>query len=160
MTAGGTPILTTLTDCDQTVADADEDVRGRKVTDAEGNDLGRVGDLIVDADERKVRFLLVEHGGFLGLGEKKSFVPVDAVVRITDTQVHIAPSHEQVAEAPAYDPDLVDANEYYAGVYRHYGYAPTGGGLRLPGVPVHPLTGAAVRARDVKPVRRPYVPAM
>lgn len=136
MTAGGTPILTTLTDCDQTVAETDEDVRGRKVTDAQGNDLGRVGDLIVDADERKVRFLLVEHGGFLGLGEKKSFVPVDAVVRITDTQVHIAPSHEQVAEAPAYDPDLVDATEYYAGVYRHYGYAPYwGAGYVYPGYP-------------------------
>ncbi|QNP61722.1 PRC-barrel domain-containing protein [Streptomyces genisteinicus] len=136
MIAGGTPILTTLTDSDQAVAHAEEDVRGRKVRDAEGNDLGRVADLLVDAEERKVRFLLVEHGGFLGLGEKKSFVPVDAVVRVTDDSVHIAPSHQQVAGAPAYDPDLVDAGEYYAGVYRHYGYAPYwGAGYVYPGYP-------------------------
>jgi PRC-barrel domain len=48
-----------------------------------------VEDLLIDDRERKVRFLLVEHGGFLGLGETKSFIPVNAITRITDTHVHI-----------------------------------------------------------------------
>lgn len=34
-------------------------------------------DLLIDDQEHKVRFLLVEHGGFIGLGETKSFIPVD-----------------------------------------------------------------------------------
>jgi sporulation protein YlmC with PRC-barrel domain len=118
------PTLTKLSDTDQTVASQEEDVRGRTVVAADGEELGRIDDLLVDDTERKVRFLLVEHGGFLGIGQKKTFVPVDAVTRITDDQVFIDRSQKHVSDAPAYDPDLVVDQEYTEGVYTHYGYAP------------------------------------
>jgi sporulation protein YlmC with PRC-barrel domain len=108
----------------QTVASPEEDVRGRTVTTADGEDLGKVADLLIDAEEGKVRFLLVEHGGFLGLGEKKTFIPVDAIVRITDQQVCVGQSPHEVAGAPAYDPDLVEQSSYYDEVYAHYGITP------------------------------------
>ena len=47
---------------------------GRKVTDKDGKDVGKVHDVFVDHREHKARFLLVEHGGFLGIDEKKSFI--------------------------------------------------------------------------------------
>ncbi|MFD8427787.1 PRC-barrel domain-containing protein [Streptomyces coelicoflavus] len=124
MTAGETPILNKLSDSQQTVATPAEDVRGRKVADTDGNDIGKVEDLLVDEPESKVRFLLVAHGGFLGFGETKSFIPVDAVTHITDDQVFIDQSRERVAKAPVYDPDLTDEPEYYSNVYGYYGYAP------------------------------------
>ena len=64
--------LSKLTGTGMTVNNATDDMRGRKVTDADGKDVGKVHDVFVDGRERKARFLLVEHGGFVGIGEKKS----------------------------------------------------------------------------------------
>ncbi|MGK9465179.1 PRC-barrel domain-containing protein (plasmid) [Streptomyces sp. G6] len=124
MTADKAPILNKLSDSQQTVATPEEDVRGCKVADTNGNDIGKVEDLLVDEPEGKVRFLLVAHGGFLGFGETKSFIPVDAVTHITDDQVFIDQSRERVSKAPVYDPDLTDEPEYYSNVYGYYGYSP------------------------------------
>jgi sporulation protein YlmC with PRC-barrel domain len=46
---------------------------GRKVTDKDGKDVGKVHDVFVDDRERKARSLLVEHGGFLGYRRKEVF---------------------------------------------------------------------------------------
>ncbi|MFC8102786.1 PRC-barrel domain-containing protein [Streptomyces sp. M92] len=136
MATDGAPILEKLSDSEQTVETPAEDVRGRKVADTEGNEIGKIEDLLVDAPQRKVRFLLVAHGGFLGFGETKSFVPVDAVTHITEDQVFIDQSRERVAEAPVYDPELTDESEYYTNVYGFYGYPPFWGpGYVYPGFP-------------------------
>ncbi|MFE0206893.1 PRC-barrel domain-containing protein [Streptomyces sp. NPDC058985] len=132
------PVLEKLSDSEQTVQTPEEDVRGRKVADTDGNDIGTVDDLLIDAPERKVCFLLVAHGRFLGFGEKKSFIPVDAVTRITDDQVFIDQSRERVAQAPAYDPELTDEPDYYQSVYGFYDYPPFwGSGYIYPGYPFH-----------------------
>lgn len=128
--------LSTLTDFGETVADAADDIRGRKVKDKDGNDLGKVDDLLIDDRERKVRFMRVEHGGFLGLGETKSFIPIDAITRITVDDVYIDHSRDHVASAPRYDPDLVEDRTYYANLYGHYGYTPFwGAGYSYPPYP-------------------------
>ena len=71
-------------------------------------DVGKVHDVFVDDRERKARFLLVEHGGFLGIDEKQSFIPVDAISRTTSDDVYINDTRDHVAEAPGYDPGLVN----------------------------------------------------
>lgn len=116
--------LIKLSDTGQTVDNAGDDVRGRKVKDKDGNDVGKVHDLLIDSQERKVRFLLVEHGGFLGVGETKSFIPVDAITRITDDDVYINHARDHIAGAPRYDPSLVDDRAYHGSIYDYYGYAP------------------------------------
>lgn len=138
MTAPGLSALSKLSETGQTVATADEDVRGRKVIDRDGDDVGRVDDLIVDDAERKVRFLLVAHGGILGIGDTKSFIPVDAITSISDDEVRIDQSREHIAGAPKYDPDVVDEPDYFTGVYGYYGYLPFWGpGYLYPGFPYY-----------------------
>ncbi|ELS51310.1 PRC-barrel domain-containing protein [Streptomyces viridochromogenes] len=132
MKSGDIPVLTRLSDSHQAIPSADEDVRGREVTDRSGNELGKVSDLIIDEEEQKVRFLLMEHGGFLGIGEKKSYIPVDAVADVTEDQVRIDRTRDEVADAPEYDPELVDQSEFYDRVYTHYGYAPFWGTGYIP----------------------------
>lgn len=128
--------LSKLSDSGQTVANAADDIRGRKVKDKDGNDLGKVDDLLIDDGERKVRFMRVEHGGFLGFGETKSFIPIDAITRITVDDVYINHSRDHVANAPRYDPDLVEDRTYYANLYGHYGYTPFwGAGYSYPPYP-------------------------
>jgi sporulation protein YlmC with PRC-barrel domain len=117
------PSLIKLSESDQMPADPAGDLRGREVYDRDGSDLGRVADLLIDADEHEVRFLLVEHGGVLGIGSTSSFIPVDAISDIDD-DVHVTELRDHVAAAPVYDPALVDASEYYDSVYDYYGFAP------------------------------------
>lgn len=59
MQSGDIPVLTRLSDSAHTILSADEDIRGRKVTDRSGSELGKVADLIIDEEERKVRFVLL-----------------------------------------------------------------------------------------------------
>ena len=126
MTHNDNATLYVLGDRGQTVDGSANDVRGRQVKDKNGDGIGRVADLLVDDQEEKVRFLLVEHGGFLGFGETKSLIPVEAVTRVTLDDVFVDQSRDRVADAPGYTPDLVDDRPYHARIYGHYGYAPRG----------------------------------
>jgi sporulation protein YlmC with PRC-barrel domain len=133
MTQNPNVTLYMLGDHGQTIDGSANDVRGREVKDKNGDGIGRVADLLVDDRENKVRFLLVEHGGFLGFGETKSLIPVDAVTKITEADVFVDQSRERVAAAPGYTPDLVDDRPYHASIYGHYDYAPYwGAGYRYP----------------------------
>lgn len=130
--------LVKLADTDETIISSDEDVRGRHVKDKSGEDLGKVDELLIDTNENKVRFLIVASGGFLGLGEQKSFIPVDAVTRVQVDEVHIDQTRERVASAPAYDPELVEAQGFYDDIYGYYGYMPFwGAAYAYPGYPYY-----------------------
>ncbi|MDG4811102.1 PRC-barrel domain-containing protein [Micromonospora sp. WMMD1120] len=117
-------ILVKLADSGQTIADAEQDVRGRRVLDADGGDLGKVDDLLIDREERKVRFLRVEHGGILGIGATATFLPVEAVSDVTEDTVRVELTREKIEQAPTYDPEVVENTGFYEDVYWYYGYAP------------------------------------
>jgi sporulation protein YlmC with PRC-barrel domain len=124
MTQNDSATLYVLGERGQTVDGSANDVRGRQVKDKNGDGIGKVSDLLLDEQEEKVRFLLVEHGGFLGFGQTKSLIPVDAVTKITEDDVWVDQSRERVAAAPGYDPALVDDRQYHDSIYTYYGYGP------------------------------------
>lgn len=137
MTSPSSATISKLSDSGQTVTPSAVDIRGRTVKDKDGKDLGKVHDLLIDDQEHKVRFLLVEHGGFLGFGETTSFIPIDAITKITAESVFINHTAEHVAGAPSYDPDLMDDRSYHDRIYGHYGYpAYWGADYYYPGLPV------------------------
>ena len=79
----------------------------------------------MDADVGRVRFLRVDHGGIPGFGATPSFIPVEAVTSVGD-EVRVDRSAAVVAEAPCYDPDVVDlahsrAVDYYGRLSGYYG---------------------------------------
>ena len=115
--------LLNLSDSNMTVADPDEDIRGRKVLDRNGEEVGEVDDLVIDDREAKVRFMRVASGGFLGLGATKFMIPIDAITRITGDAVHIDQTRERLAGAPLYDPALMN-DDYWRDVYGYYCYGP------------------------------------
>jgi hypothetical protein len=122
------PQITRLRDTDQTVSSSDEDIRGRMARDKDGHDLGTIEGLLIDEAERKVRFMEVASGGFLGLGESKSLIPVEAITRMTPDGVYIGHTREHVAGAPRYDPELVHSElEYFFNLSPYYGYPPSFG---------------------------------
>jgi len=116
--------LVRLSDTNLTLEHAAEDVRGFSVLDADGNEIGHVDDLMVDEEDTKVRFLVVAAGGFLGIGEKRFWVPVDAVTAIRSEQVLVDTTVEHIKSAPGYDPEIVPSHPYANDVYAYYGIAP------------------------------------
>lgn len=121
-----------LGDRKETIDGTVNDVRGRVVRHTDGTDIGIVADLLVDDLERKVRFLVVQHGGFFGRGATRTLIPVEAVSRITSDQVLVDQSRATVASAPGYRPNLVDDRVYHASIADHFGYAPHWGHGYLP----------------------------
>ena len=118
------PRLKRLRDTDQTVSGSDEDIRGRMAKDKDGHELGTIEGLLIDEAEQRVRFMEVASGGFLGLGESKSLIPVDAITRMTPDAVYIGHTREHVAGAPHYDPDLIESGpDYFFNLYPYYGYS-------------------------------------
>jgi sporulation protein YlmC with PRC-barrel domain len=116
-------ILVKLSDTEWAVAEPAADIRGRRVLDPEGEEVGEVEDLLIDTRERQVRFLQVVSGGFLGLGATTFLLPVEAITRISDETVHIDQRRVHIAGAPHYDPALVDQRSL-GDLYGHDGYAP------------------------------------
>lgn len=130
-------MLVRLSDSDLTLKDPAEDIRGHKAIDRNGEEIGHVDDLMVDEREQKVRFLQLAAGGFLGLGERKFMVPVDAVTRVQDGEVHIDQTRERVTGTPEYDPEVAE-EQYWGDVYDYYGYTPYWGpGYVRPGYPFY-----------------------
>ncbi len=124
MSEPGPGTLVRLSDTGRTIATGSPDIRGRTVKDSTGEDIGHVEELLVDPDEEKVRFLLVEHGGILGFGAVPSYIPIDAVSRVTDDTVYVDRTRHHIAGAPRYDPELADLGDYYSDLYGYYGYPP------------------------------------
>jgi len=116
--------LVRLSDTNLTLEHAAEDVRGFTVVDTENKEIGHVDDLMVDEADTKVRFLVVAAGGFLGIGEKRFWVPVDAVTAIRSEQVLVDTTVEHIKSAPGYDPEIVPSHPYANDVYAYYGIAP------------------------------------
>ncbi len=138
--------LTPLSETDRVVADPDEDVRSRSVIDSAGEKVGTVADLLVDTVAGHVRFLRVEHGGILGFGASSSFVPVEAIHRVTEDEVHVGTSKDHVAGGPRYDPELVEQQQHFEQVYGHYGHPPYW-------APTGPVDSGLPTAPGLPPVR-------
>ena len=100
--------LVKLSGTQWTVADRAEDIRGRRVLDPDGEEVGEIEDLLIDHQDRKVRLLQVASGGVLGLGATTFLLPVEAITRISEEAVHIDQRRERIVGAPPYDPALVD----------------------------------------------------
>ncbi len=115
--------LHTLKEMQLTPRDPAQDIRSRKIVDVNGESLGKIEGLLIDDQENKVRFLRVASGGFLGIGQDKALIPVDAITKITDDVVHVNQTRERICGAPRYNPSLID-DRYYSGLYGYYGFGP------------------------------------
>jgi sporulation protein YlmC with PRC-barrel domain len=116
--------LVRLMDSELTLADPEDDLRGRLVVDSNGEEVGSVEDLMIDETERRARFLQVGSGGFLGIGEKRQLIPVDAIVRTDADTVYLSKDRHHVAGAQYYDPTVAVDRGYYADLYNYWGYTP------------------------------------
>ena len=102
-----------FSDSDFVFENPEQDIRGKDVYDVHGEQIGSVDDLYIDGLERKVRFLEVGAGGFLGIGEKHFLVPVESVKEVGEARVTIEPGSEKVAGSPPFDTTVVAPTTAY-----------------------------------------------
>jgi uncharacterized protein (TIGR02271 family) len=91
--------------------------RGKTALDADGNKIGTVEEVYLDADTDRPEWLALKTGLF---GSRISFVPV-AEASDADGGVRVAYSKDQVKDAPHADADGQLSQQEEARLYRHYG---------------------------------------
>lgn len=105
---------------------------GDRVTNAEGDDLGEVKEIMIDRDTGRIAYAVLSFGGVLGMGDKLFAVPWQALELSTeDKAFHLDIDREKLESAPGFDKDNwpgTDGASTTAGwlltVYEHYGHQP------------------------------------
>lgn len=79
---------------------------GDAVTNAEGDQIADIKDLMIDLDSGRVAYVVVSYGGFLGFGDKLFAVPWQAVRVDQDARTLVIDLDEEVlGSAPGFDKD-------------------------------------------------------
>jgi sporulation protein YlmC with PRC-barrel domain len=112
------PKLIKLGDSGFRLVDRASDVRGLGVFNQNGEQMGKVEDLYIDPEERKVRFLDVAAGGIiLGLGEKRFLIPVEAVIKVYEDGITVGQHPEKVSEPLSLNTKVVSQAAYERDIY-------------------------------------------
>jgi sporulation protein YlmC with PRC-barrel domain len=106
------PMLIKMSDSGFGVNSRESDIRRLGVFNRNGEQIGSVEDFYVDTQEREVRFLEVGTGGFMGLGEKRFLIPVEAVTNFREGGVTVSESGEEISESPPFDTKIIPLDAY------------------------------------------------
>ncbi len=101
--------VTSLNVLDRLTAD---EIIDRTVQDPQGKDIGKIDDILIDADG-DAEAVIINDGGVLGLGGKMAAFDYNVIKGISaDENVVVKLSEENVKNAVAYDPDKMKADRY------------------------------------------------
>jgi sporulation protein YlmC with PRC-barrel domain len=87
-------------------------LRGQTVVDSDGQNVGSIEDIVAEViqsgeasgEQRVPRYVIVTHGGMLGIGRKRAAVPVSLVdLDASPVQIHV--DNETIERAPGWDTD-------------------------------------------------------
>jgi sporulation protein YlmC with PRC-barrel domain len=94
--------------------------RGQDMCDREGERLGKIEEIYLDAETREPEWALVHTGLF---GTKRTFVPLGGADE-ADGSLRVPFAKDMVKDAPKVEPNgqLTESEE--AELFRHYGLAP------------------------------------
>jgi sporulation protein YlmC with PRC-barrel domain len=99
-----------------------------RVKSPQGEDLGKIEEVMIDMEAGRVAYAVLSFGGFLGLGNKWVPVPWDAVVLRPDEKVLLLNiDKDKLQKAPNFDgttlPELAN-RQWGAVIHTYYGYPP------------------------------------
>lgn len=101
-----------------------QDLRGRRVFDRAGEEIGNVGDLLMDADNGQIRLLIVAADHTVDTTRRRFALPVDAISRLEPDRLFLDTLRERVLGSPLYDPESPPPPEYWDGLFAYYGVEP------------------------------------
>jgi sporulation protein YlmC with PRC-barrel domain len=103
-------------------------LKGDKVVNHQGDDLGKIEEIMIDLDHGRVAYAVLSFGGFLGLGDKLFAIPWQAfAVDTAQKRLVLNANREILEKAPGFDktnwPDMADL-AWGSNLYGYYGYKP------------------------------------
>jgi sporulation protein YlmC with PRC-barrel domain len=99
-----------------------------RVKSPQGEDLGKIEEIMIDMELGRVVYAVLSFGGFLGIGNKWVPVPWDALALHPDQkEIVLNIEKEKIQKAPNFEPatlpDLAN-RQWGAVIHTYYGYPP------------------------------------
>ena len=103
-------------------------LKGDNVVNHQGEDLGKIEEIMIDLDRGRIAFAVLSFGGFLGMGDKLFAIPWQAFsVDMTKKRMVLNADKALLEKAPGFDknnwPDMADLS-LGSTLYGYYGYKP------------------------------------
>ncbi len=77
---------------------------GDRVENMDGQALGRIKDIMLDVQNGSIVYVVLEYGGFMGMGEKLFAIPfADLALDQTGQKFRLDVSRERLDQAPGFD---------------------------------------------------------
>jgi sporulation protein YlmC with PRC-barrel domain len=101
-------------------------LKGDKVVDKSGKDTGKIEEFMIDLQDGKIGYVVVSHGGFLGIGNKLFALPWEALsLRLHEHAFALNVSNETFDKAEGFGKDNWPlTREELSRTYSYYGYQP------------------------------------
>ena len=101
---------------------------GDKVMSSDGEDVGKIKEIMLDVYTGRIAYAVMSSGGFLGIGDKLLAIPWNALTLDTDRKCFLlSVSSETVRNAPGFDkdhwPTMADA-AWASDLHSYYGSSP------------------------------------
>lgn len=105
-----------------------EKLIGQRVHNPQGENLGKIEDVVLDVERGQIAYAVLSFGGFLGMGDKFFAIPWQALqIQGTNQPVILNISKEQLRQSKGFDksnwPDMASPN-FATQTYQQYGYQP------------------------------------
>ncbi len=101
-------------------------LNGARVRNPQGEDLGKIEEIMLDLPRGRVAYVVLSFGGFLGVGNKLFAIPWEAL-KIDETRVTLNIARTKLENAPGFDREKWPETTQYRwlmDVYDYYGYQP------------------------------------
>lgn len=98
-------------------------ITGNKVYNNQEEKLGEIKDLMLNIHSGKIEYVVIEFGGFLGIGEKYFAIPFKLLMLDTERHAFILNQKREVLEkAPGFDKEhWPQTNSHYDDSYSYWG---------------------------------------
>lgn len=101
---------------------------GNRVVSSDGEDVGKISDIMLDVRGGRVAYAVLSEGGFLGMGATLHAIPWDALTLDTDGECfRVDITAQQLKDGPGFDrdhwPSMADAT-WGTGIHDYYNRTP------------------------------------
>lgn len=102
-------------------------INGTQVTNRDGEDLGKIEELVIDVEYGRILYAILSFGGFMGMGSKWFAIPwMKLEPSSTEKKFALEVTKESLESAGGFDKDNwpeMDRN-WGKAIYEHYGVDP------------------------------------
>lgn len=103
-------------------------LKGERIHNYAGEDLGKVDEIILDLDGGRIGYVVISLGGFLGIGDKLYAVPWELFsIRADEARLFLDIDKQMLLDAPGFErtkwPDMAD-EQWAAAIQSHYAQKP------------------------------------